>query len=194
MVTFALCIVFAFMVAHMRFQTACRLKIKEFNGKETMSKQDYPVTAAVRVWRSAKIEFRPYVYPYEEHGGTEQFAALFDTDEHCVIKTIVLQNENKQGLIVLMHGDKQISTRNLARELGMKHIEPADPKQANKWTGYLVGGTTPFGCKTALPVYVEQSIWDLPEIYINGGKRGFIAAISPEGLKVLNPQTVNVAV
>ncbi|MCP1773473.1 Cys-tRNA(Pro) deacylase [Neisseria perflava] len=159
-----------------------------------MSKTDYPVTPAVRFLRAHKIDFEPLLYAYEEHGGTAQITSLFHLNEHQVIKTIVLQNEKKQGLVVLMHGDKHISTRNLARELGMKHIEPADPKQANKWTGYLVGGTTPFGMKTALPVYVERGIWDLDKIYINGGKRGFVVAIAPQDLQTLNPQTVDVAV
>ena len=158
-----------------------------------MSKPDYPITAAVRFLRAQKIEFTPMLYDYVEHGGTAQSSAQLGVPEHQVIKTIVLQNEQKKGLIVLMHGDKQISTRALARELGMKHIEPADPKQANRWTGYLVGGTTPFGSKTALPVYVEASIWDLDKIYINGGKRGFIVGMSPQGLKHLNPQDVHAA-
>ena len=144
--------------------------------------------------RTHQIDFEPYIYVYEEHGGTGQFAQLFGVDEHQVVKTIVLQNEAKKGLVVVMHGDKQISTRNLARDLGMKHIEPADPKQANKWTGYLVGGTTPFGMKTRLPVYVEKSIWDLEKVYINGGKRGFIIGISPQALRALNPQDIQVAV
>ena len=100
----------------------------------------------------------------------------------------------KKGLVVLMHGDKHISTRNLARELGLKHIEPATADQAAKWTGYLVGGTSPFGMKTALPVYVEESIWALDEIFINGGKRGFIVGMKPENLRTLNPQDVHVAV
>ena len=160
-----------------------------------MSKNtDYPVTPAVRFLPTHQIDFEPYIYVYEEHGGTGQFAQLFGVDEHQVVKTIVLQNEAKKGLVVVMHGDKQISTRNLARDLGMKHIEPADPKQANKWTGYLVGGTTPFGMKTRLPVYVEKSIWDLEKVYINGGKRGFIIGVSPQALRVLNPQDVQVAV
>ena len=159
-----------------------------------MSKAEYPVTQAVRFLRSKKIDFVPYVYAYEEHGGTARFAECTGKPEHQVIKTIVLQDEHKKGLVVLMHGDKHISTRNLARDLGMKHIEPADPKQANKWTGYLVGGTTPFGMKTRLPVYVEKSIWDLDKIYINGGKRGFIIGISPQALRSLNPQDVQVAV
>ena len=154
----------------------------------------YPVAPAVRFLRTHQIDFEPYIYVYEEHGGTGQFAQLFGVDEHQVVKTIVLQNEAKKGLVVVMHGDKQISTRNLARDLGMKHIEPADPKQANKWMGYLVGGTTPFGMKTRLPVYVEKSIWDLEKVYINGGKRGFIIGISPQALRALNPQDVQVAV
>lgn len=159
-----------------------------------MSKTNYPVTPAVRFLRAHQIDFTPQLYPYEEHGGTAHSAACLGVSEHQVIKTIVLQNEQKQGLIVLMHGDKQISTRNLARRLGMKHIEPADPKQANKWTGYLVGGTSPFGTKTALPVYVERTILDLDTIYINGGKRGFLVAVSGAALKTLNPQSVDVAV
>ncbi|EGV35593.1 Cys-tRNA(Pro) deacylase [Neisseria weaveri] len=158
-----------------------------------MSKSDYPVTTAIRFLRAHGIDFEPKLYEYVEHGGTAQSALCLGVDEHHVVKTIVLQNEQKKGMIVLMHGDKQISTRNLARELGMKHIEPADPKQANKWTGFLVGGTSPFGTKTVLPVYVEHTVWDLDTIYINGGKRGFLVAVSPEALKALNPQSVNVA-
>lgn len=159
-----------------------------------MSKTDHPVTPAVRFLRQHKIEFVPHLYPYEERGGTAHSAHCLNVDEHAVVKTIVLQNEAKKGLIVLMHGDKQISTRKLGRLLGMKHIEPADPQQATKWTGYLVGGTTPFGMKTALPVYVESSIWASDTIYINGGKRGFIIGVKPEALRSLDPQDVNVAV
>lgn len=158
-----------------------------------MSKTDYPVTTAIRFLRAHNIPFTPYLYPYVEHGGTAHSAQCLGVPEHQVVKTIVLQNENKQGMIVLMHGDKHISTRNLARELGMKHIEPADPKQANKWTGYLVGGTSPFGTKTALPVYVERTIRDLEQIYINGGKRGFLVAVTPQALETLNAKGVSVA-
>lgn len=159
-----------------------------------MRQSDYPITPAVRVLRQHKIPFEPLIYEYEAHGGTAQIAALYGLPEHEVVKTIVLQNEKKQGLVVLMHGDKQVSTRNLARQLGMKHIEPADPQQAQKWTGCLVGGTSPFGMKTALPVYVEQTVWDLAEIYINGGKRGFVVKIATESMKILNPNTVEAAV
>ncbi|MBH5328416.1 aminoacyl-tRNA deacylase [Eikenella sp. S3360] len=159
-----------------------------------MSKPHYPVTPAIRFLREHHIAYEPHFYPYIEHGGTAQPAECLGVDEHAVIKTIVLENESKQGLIVLMHGDRHISTRNLARHLGMKHIEPATPEQANKWTGYLVGGTSPFGCKTALPVYAERSIWDLHALYINGGKRGFLVAVPPAALESLGAQAVDVAV
>lgn len=158
-----------------------------------MAKDKFPVTAAIRFLRQHQVNFEPREYSYEERGGTHHSALCLGVDEHAVIKTIVLQNEYKQGLIVLMHGDKQISTRNLARQLGMKHIEPASPQQANKWTGYLVGGTSPFGNKAGLPVYVEHSIYDLPEIYINGGKRGFLVVMKPAGLVCLQPKSVSVA-
>jgi len=158
-----------------------------------MSKEKYPVTPAIRFLREHHIAYEPHVFAYEEHGGTAQTAAELGLNEHQVIKTIVLANEAKHGLIVLMHGDREISTRNLARQLGMKHIEPADPQQANKWTGYLVGGTSPFGCKTALPVYMERSIATLDKIYINGGKRGFLVEISPIALNALAAEAVDVA-
>lgn len=158
-----------------------------------MTKHKFPVTPAIRFLREHKVAFEPREYPYEPHGGTRQSALCLNVDEHAVIKTIVLQNELKQGLIVLMHGDKHISTRNLARDLGMKHVEPVSPQQANKWTGYLVGGTSPFGHKAGLPVYVEESIYDLPQIYINGGKRGFLVVISPADLACLQPKSVHVA-
>ena len=158
-----------------------------------MAKHDYPVTPAIRFLREHNIAFEPMLYPYEEHGGTRVPAAHFGVDEHAVVKTIILENDKKQGLVCIMHGDRQISTRNLARTLGCKHIEPAQPNQANKWTGFLVGGTSPFGTKIQMPVYVEESIYDLPVIYINGGKRGFLVAISPKDLAALNPTSVNVA-
>ena len=159
-----------------------------------MAKQDFPVTQAIRFLRSHNVQFEPRLYDYEERGGTAHSAECLGVDEHLVIKTIICTNEQKQGMVVLMHGDKHISTRQLARDLGMKHIEPADPKQANKWTGYLVGGTSPFGTKTALPVYVEASILELDTIYINGGKRGFLVVMQAADLQVLQPQLVNVAV
>ena len=159
-----------------------------------MSKEKYPVTPAIRQLREHHIAYEPHIFTYEEHGGTAQTAAELGIPEHQVIKTIVLVDNSHHGLIVLMHGDREISTRNLARQLGMKHIEPATAAQASKWTGYLFGGTSPFGCKTALPVYVEESIYALDTLCINGGKRGFQVIITPQDLAILNPQTVNVAV
>ena len=158
-----------------------------------MSKPHHPVTPAIRFLRAHKIEHTAMQYPYEEHGGTAHSAECLGIDEHQIVKTIVLENEHKKGLIVLMHGDRQISTRNLARQLGMKHVELASPDQAHKWTGYFVGGTSPFGCKTALPVYMERSIAALDKIYINGGKRGFLVEISPIALNALAAKAVDVA-
>lgn len=159
-----------------------------------MSKNDYPVTPSIRFLRAHAIAYEPKLFAYVEHGGTAHSAQQLGVPEHAVIKTIVLQNERKEGVLVLMHGDKEVSTRNLARQLGMKHLELADEKQANKWTGFLFGGTSPFGTKTALPVMVEKTIWDLDTIYINGGKRGFLVEVRSEALRVLNPQTVEAAV
>lgn len=159
-----------------------------------MSKKSYPITPAVRFLREHQIAFEPHLYDYEDHGGTALSAKALNVDEHCVIKTIILQDDKKHGLICLMHGDKEISTRQLARIIGARHIEPANPTQANKWSGYLVGGTSPFGCKTALPIYVESSILPLPRIYINGGKRGFLVEIAASDLAILQPQLVEVAV
>ena len=140
------------------------------------------------------MPYTGHAYDYQPHGGALQGAAALGLSAHAVIKTLVMQDEHARPLIVLMHGDREISTRNLARQLGKKHIEPAEANQAHKWTGYFVGGTSPFGCKTALPVYMERSIAALDKIYINGGKRGFQVIIRPQDLAVLNPQTVNVAV
>lgn len=158
-----------------------------------MSKKSYPITPAVRFLREHQIAYEAHLYDYEEHGGTARCAQELHVDEHCVIKTIILQDDKKQGLIMLMHGDKEISTRQLARIIGARHIESASPAQANKWSGYLVGGTSPFACKSALPVYVESSILDLDTIYINGGKRGFLVAIAAKDLQVLQPHAVEAA-
>ena len=159
-----------------------------------MSKSKYPVTPAIRFLRQHQIPFEMHEYDYVEHGGAARSAECLGVDVHCVVKTIVLVNERKQGLIVLMYGDKQVSTRQLARLLNMKHIDTADAAQATRWTGYLFGGTSPFGSKTPLPVYVEAGIYDLPLIYINGGKRGFLVSLAPQHLACLQPQTVAVAV
>ena len=158
-----------------------------------MSKK-YPITPAIRFLRENNINFETYEYAYVEHGGTSQSSQMLGVDEYCVIKTIVLADENKNAMIVLMHGNKEISTRNLARILNLKHIEPVSPQTVTKLTGYMVGGTSPFGTKQVLPIYIEQSIFDLDKIYINGGKRGFLVKISPQDLQSLKYEMVNIAV
>ena len=144
---------------------------------------DYPVTAAVRFLREKKVEFLPYLYDYVEKGGTSESAKQLGVDEHAVVKTLIFETNEKKPLIVLMHGDKLVSTKNLARHIGVKSVEPATPDRASKHTGYLVGGTSPFGTRTVMPVYVEGSIFELETIYINGGKRGFLVEIDPGVLK-----------
>jgi Cys-tRNA(Pro) deacylase len=156
---------------------------------------DYPVTPAIRVLREKKIEFEPRVFEYVERGGTRHSAEILGVAEHAVIKTLVFETGERKPLIVLMHGDRQVSAKNLARHLGVKSVAPAAPERASKLTGYLIGGTSPFGVKTEMPIYAERTIFDLPCIFINGGKRGFLIAIEPRILReVLPVETVEVAV
>ena len=156
---------------------------------------DFPVTQAVRFLRAKKVDFTPHLYDYVEKGGTGESAKQLGVDEHAVIKTLVFETNEKKPLIVLMHGDRQVSTKNLARHIGVKLVEPATPERVSKHTGYLVGGTSPFGTRTEMPVYVEKTIFDLDEIYINAGKRGFLVEISPNSLGHLIPiQEVEVAI
>lgn len=155
----------------------------------------YPITPAVRLLREKKIDFTAHLYDYEERGGTRHSAEALGVNEHAVIKTLVMETDARQPLIVLMHGDVQVSTKQLARTLNVKSVQSATPDQAQKHTGYLTGGTSPFGTRTKLPVYVERTIFELPEIYINGGKRGFLVKITPQVLRdVLTAQDVEVAV
>ena len=144
---------------------------------------DYPVTPAIRFLRDKKVHFVPHLYDYVEKGGTGESARQLGVNEHAVVKTLVFETNEKKPLIVLMHGDRQVSAKNLARHIGVKSVEPATPERANKSTGYLVGGTSPFGTRTAMPVYVEKTIFDLERIYINGGKRGFLVEIDAGVLK-----------
>jgi Cys-tRNA(Pro) deacylase len=144
---------------------------------------NYPITPAIRVLRENKIEFESHVFEYVEKGGTKHSSEALTVDEHAVIKTLVFETNEKQPLIVLMHGDLQVSTKELARVLKVKSVAPVSPEKANKLTGYLVGGTSPFGTKTKMPIYVEKTIFDLPKIYINGGKRGFLVSLDPKVLK-----------
>lgn len=154
-----------------------------------------PVTPAIRALRAAKVEFTEHLYTYEEHGGTRVSARELGVEEHGVIKTLVMQDEQREPLIVLMHGDMNVSTRNLGRASGARSIEPCDPAAAQRHTGYQVGGTSPFGTRRTLPVFMQRSILDLPRIYINGGKRGFLIGIEPQVVvDLLQPRLVDVAV
>ena len=155
---------------------------------------EYPVTPAIRFLREKKIDFMPHLYNYVEHGGTRESAKQLGVNEHSVIKTLVFEINEKKPLIVLMHGDREVSTKNLARHIGVKTVEPAAAERAAKWTGYQFGGTSPFGIKTRMPVFVERTIFDLDRIYINGGKRGFLVEIDPSGLRTLNITEVEVAI
>lgn len=159
-----------------------------------MAKEKSPVTAAVRQLRAAGVAFTDHPYEYEEKGGTAVSARELDVNEYAVIKTLVMQDEDKNPLIVLMHGNMQVSTKELARVLGVKTIQPCDPDTANRHTGYLVGGTSPLGTRKSLPIYMERTILDLPRIFINGGKRGYLVGMLPGDLvQVLHPTIVSVA-
>ena len=160
-----------------------------------MAKDKLPITQAVRMLKEKGVNFILRTYKYEEKGGTPVASRELRVPEHQVIKTLVMEDERKNPLLILMHGDNQVSTKNLARALGVKSIEPCDPETAHRHTGYVVGGISPFGTRKSLMVYVEASILDLPKIYINAGKRGLLVEMSPDDLKkVLKPTPVNVAI
>ncbi|AUH49490.1 Cys-tRNA(Pro) deacylase [Chromobacterium sp. ATCC 53434] len=159
-----------------------------------MSKEKAPVTQAIRVLRQHQVEYSEHLYKYEEKGGTTVSARELGVDEHCVVKTLIMEDENRRPLIVLMHGDREVGTGMLARQAGVKKIQPCDPKTADKHSGYQVGGTSPFGTRHPMPVYMEASIAELDTIYVNGGKRGFLIGISPrEVIRVLRPTLVRAA-
>lgn len=154
---------------------------------------NYPITPAIRLLREKKIEFEPHIFEYVEKGGTRASSKELGVDEHAVVKTLVFETNEKKPLIVLQHGDYQVSTKNLARILNVKSVAPVAPEKASKLTGYLVGGTSPFGTRNEMPVYAEKTIFDLEKIYINGGKRGFLVSIEPQVLRdVLKVVEVNV--
>jgi Cys-tRNA(Pro) deacylase len=160
-----------------------------------MAKDRFPATRAVRFLKNKGITFVLRLYSYEERGGTKVAARELGVDEHQVVKTLVMEDDSGSPFLILMHGDKEVSTKALARILDVKAVDPCTAEAANKHTGYIVGGISPFGTRKTLRVLVEASILDLPRIYINAGKRGFLAEISPADLKkVLNPTPVNVAI
>ncbi|ACM20074.1 misacylated tRNA(Pro) deacylase, YbaK/ProX family [Geotalea daltonii FRC-32] len=160
-----------------------------------MSKEKIAVTPAVRMLRAEKARFVPHLYNYEEKGGTAVSARELGVDEHCIIKTLIMEDDARQPLVVLMHGDCQVSTKELARVLGVKSVAPCSPEVANRHSGYLVGGTSPFGTRRTMPVYMEETIHELPQIYINGGKRGFLVAMDPQEVeRLLKPVLVRVGI
>ena len=159
-----------------------------------MAKIKYPVTAAIRSLRSANATFTPHLYTYEEHGGTASAALQLGVPEARVIKTLVMETDAGQALIVLMHGDREVSLKTMARLLSVKTVTPCSPETATRHTGYLVGGTSPFGTRTPVPIYMEQSIGECATVFINGGKRGFLVELTPEEVvRLLQPQMVSAA-
>ena len=156
-------------------------------------KEHISETQATQLLRKHHVAFDEHPYPYEEHGGTSVSARELGVPEHAVIKTLVMQDEAAKPLIVLMHGDCKVSTKELARQLGCKKVEPCKPEVAHQHTGYLVGGTSPFATKKIMPICIEKSILDLPLIYINGGRRGLLVGVHPHDLLALTPTMVEVA-
>ena len=137
-------------------------------------------TPATQMLKAHKVEFTGHTYDYVEHGGTAESARQLGLDEHQVVKTLVMQDQDAKPLIVLMHGDRKVSTKNLARQIGAKSVEPCTPEVAQRHSGYLVGGTSPFGTRRDMPVYIEESILQLPRIAINGGRRGYLVQMDPQ--------------
>ena len=159
-----------------------------------MKSENAPDTPATKFLRQHGIAHSNHLYDYEEHGGTGVSSRELNVDEHAVVKTLVMEDETAKPLIVLMHGDRKVSTKELARQIGCKKIEPCKPEVANRHTGFLVGGTSPFGTRKKLPIYIQKSILDLPLIYINGGRRGFLVGVHPHDiLRVLQPKIVECA-
>ena len=153
-----------------------------------------PVTAAVRVLRDHDVAFTHHPYDYEERGGTEVSARELGVPEHQVVKTLIMEDDRRQPMIVLMHGDREVSTKNLARHLGVKTVAPCAPAVADRHSGYQVGGTSPFGTRRAMPVYMQATIVPLPRVYINGGRRGYLLGLAPaDVVRVLKPALVDIA-
>ncbi len=154
-----------------------------------------PMTPAIRLLKAQKAPYKELLYDYVEKGGTSHLAAELGVDEHKVVKTLIMETDAKKALVILMHGDRSVSVKNLARFLGVKSVTPCDPEQAEHNSGYRVGGTSPFGTRRVMPVFIEKTILDLDRIYINGGHRGFVLEMAPEDLvRVLKPTPVEVAI
>lgn len=154
-----------------------------------------PSTPATRLLKTQGVSCTEHFYDYEEHGGTRVASTSLGVPEHAVVKTLIMENDERQPLVVLMHGDLEVSTKQLARAIGCRTVSPCKPEVANRHTGYVVGGISPFGTRKAMRVYVEQSILDLPVVYINGGSRGFLLGVAPADLvRVLSPTPVHVGI
>ena len=159
-----------------------------------MPRERLPVTNAVRVLREHGVRYTDHPYDYEPRGGTSVSARALGVDEHAVIKTLIMEDDGKRPMIVLMHGDREVSANNLARFLDVKHVAPCDPTVADRHSGYQVGGTSPFGTRRPMPVYMERSIALLPYVYVNGGRRGYLVGMEPaELVRALSPIAVDVA-
>jgi Cys-tRNA(Pro) deacylase len=157
-------------------------------------KEHVSETPATALLKARGVAFTEHLYDYVEHGGTAESSRQLGFPEHEVVKTLVMQDQDAKPLIVLMHGDRKVSTKNLARQIGAKSVEPCKPEVANRHSGYLVGGTSPFGTKREMPVYIEESILTLPRIAINGGRRGYLLGIAPSVcLELLGAKAVNCA-
>jgi Cys-tRNA(Pro) deacylase len=157
-------------------------------------KQNAPETPATVFLRQHGVTYTEHLYDYVEHGGTSVSSSRLSVDEHQVVKTLVMQDQDTHPLIVLMHGDRKVSLKNLARQIGAKSVEPCRPEAAQRHSGYQVGGTSPFGTRKAIPIYVERSVLSLPKIYINGGNRGFLVGIDPKVLTdILSAKPVDCA-
>lgn len=155
----------------------------------------HPVTMAVRALRSAGVAFEPRLYAWQPRGGTRASSEALGIPEHTVIKTLIFETDMREPLCVLMHGDREVSVKQLARTIGARSVAPCTPEVADRHSGYQVGGTSPFGLRRAMPIYMERTIRDLPRIYINGGARGFLVEIEPcDLIRVLAPIEVEVAV
>ena len=160
-----------------------------------MGKDKGTVTPAVRILREFHVQFTEHPYKYEERGGTEVSARELGVDEHTVVKTLIMEDDKKNPMVVLMHGDLEVSTKYLARLLDVKSVRPCAPDVAQKHSGYIVGGTSPFGTRKIMPVYMEETVLILPKIYINGGKRGYLVGIDPKELvRVVKPALVRVGI
>lgn len=160
-----------------------------------MSKDKTPVTAAIRMLRQHQVDFHTHTYDYEARGGTRRSAACLGVDEHCVVKTLIMQDEEARPMVVLMHGDHEVSTKALARQLGVKSILPCDAAVAERHSGYQVGGTSAFGTRRTMVVYMQATIAALPVLFINGGKRGFLVSMAPAALvRVLSPVAIDAAI